>query len=223
MKVPFKLITLVLFFAFCMTLMSQEERHFGSGFNFVNAVGLETPTILKINGNPYRPFGYKQGAITQGGILYEGNYIASVENSGAKLATLTFTVDRKSSPILLSYIKEVKDGDGVDKNELRLVLLPNRPKARGSTFWAMVASEETGVSVIANEQKIDLPPLVMVPLADSGGLTLKIPQTGHPEFSRSFHPDAPGNFLIVIFPTPLGVKISFLMDEVMVVQRGKDE
>lgn len=223
MKTPFKFLIPAIVLGLSIAVKAQDEKPFASGFNFVNAIGLDSPTMLKINGNAYRPTGYKHGAITQGGMLYEGDYIAAVENGELKPATLKFVVDRNSSPILISYIKEETSDSGVKKRELRLIRLPNRPKSTQTAFWAIMVDEEKSVTVQANNQAIVLPPMKVVKLGDSGRMEIKLPEADQSFLTRKFSPDVPGNYILFFYPTETGVKFSFLLDEVMVVQREKDE
>lgn len=101
----------------------------------VNAVNLESPTYISINGNKFRrgepiPAGQASGALT----LPPGSYTLKVENESAekkqRIATVELLPNSTNGVVFFAEVevKEDQDGNPVEKHRLNHTLLTGKDK-----------------------------------------------------------------------------------------------
>lgn len=209
------------------TALSQEKPRNACGFSFVNAVSLDTPTMLKLNADAYRPRGYKAGAITDGGMLYEGDYQLTVENADLDPVTLPISVKPGASPVYVAYLSPKILADGTEKLTLALAVLPNQKKpTNGRAFYGFYAAPNGSANIVVDGSPVSLPALKMVLLSEKARMSIGVgagPEADKASRDRILSPEDSGNFVTVVYPAKEGLGFSTVKDQVIVESRMGNE
>ena len=184
-------------------LVHQESTGQGTAvaLGFVNAVGLETKTDVKVDGSSLKPAGFNQGSFVEGFGLPEGKHHFSFLNGTCDAVAQDIDVKPGPSPLYVLYAvplknpdgTAVKNPDGTVKNKLKLITIPPQTRSRGCQFFGFYASESPATTFRANDSNIPIKGLQLIPLGQ-GRLTV---QTGVQPVR--YQPIDSGNYVLVVF------------------------
>jgi hypothetical protein len=162
---------------------------------FVNAVGLETKTDLRVDGKSVKPSGFPQGNYIESFGLPAGRHTFSCTNGDAVSTEDSVELKGSPAPLYVLYKVDVPQSDGKIRHLLRLTGIPGQPPTAGSRrFFGFYASGKPSASLVINGQRMSIPQLKAVRL-EGGELTVGIDGTDPVHYGVS----ESGNFALILF------------------------
>ncbi len=196
---------------FVWPLQAQEQM---GGLSFVNAVGLPTPTIIKVNGTPVWEDGFDPGrtSLTLG--YSKGDVSITATNGEITSQPTPVMVSPTGSKIVVAFLKrEMKEGEL--KKEIAFAGVPNIPASSTTQFRVIAVGIEQPLAVELNGTPIELKPQQPSKIIKAGSLTVS---RGGEEIAKK-SPSEPGHFLLVLYPDENGKLVSTaILDEMVVLE-----
>ena len=171
----------------------------GALVSFVNAVPLETNTILSIDKGRLLKDGFAAGQAT-GGLSFEaGSHTIRVANGDCKPAFLNLQLEPNASATVIAYVVETDAPNGRITRKLRLLVRDNHPTATTKALSAIYAGRKPLMSVIINGQCQTLEPVHELRLA-SGKPIVQVTYGNQPIVD--YDPQEAGSYLIILYDKP---------------------
>lgn len=168
----------------------QEESAY---LGFMNAVGLDTRTDVKYDGNSLKPAGFTQGNYIESFGLPVGRHQFVFTNSDC--IPFNQAIDVISPAPLHILYKVVVLQNGKPKNALKLTTIPGQPPAHSSyRFFVFYASDRPSATLKINNSTLAVPSMRLVPLE---GKSFTV-DSGAKEPMR-YETTRPGNYVLVLF------------------------
>lgn len=191
----------------------QAQNQMG-GISFVNAVGLSTPTIIKVNGTPIWEDGFDSGrtSLTLG--YPKGNVSITATNGEISSQPTSVMVSPAGSKIVVAFIKREVKEEKISE-EIAFAAAPNIPDSPKTQFRVMAVGVDQPMMVELNGAPIELKPQQPSKIIDAGSITI----TREGEEIAKKSPSEPGHFLLILYPDDKG-KIVFtsIFDEMVVLE-----
>lgn len=199
---------LVCLFLFSALLNAQEK--IPGPFAFINAVDSEKPTFLYLNGEIYKPRGYKSGQMTYGARTWAGKKSVKVENEELGTDTISIDILPNNSPIVIAYAVESLMEDGKEKREIKLKAIPNESNKK--VFSGLFASNSGNATLVVNGQKYLLEPFKLTTTTSNSTIVF------HPEKTNSepikIIPDTPNHRIAIVYKLKDGIKKAVPFEDV---------
>lgn len=194
-----------------VSLHAQDQI---GGLSFVNAVGLPTPTIIKVNGTPIWENGFDSGrtSLTLG--YPKGTVSITATNGEISSRPAPVTVSPAGSTIVVAFLKrELKEGEMTE--EIEFAAAPNLPASPVTRFRVMAVGIDEPLMVELNGAPVELRPQEPSAVIEAGSLTVK---RGGEEIAKK-SPSEPGHFLLFLYRDEKGKLVSTsILDEMVVLE-----
>ncbi len=168
---------------------------------FVNAVPLETPTEILVNGTSIKPTGFETGRVTSFIAIPGSSTEIKGRNGDITQKPLIITPSPAGSSIIVVYLVEIPKRDGETSKELRVTSVSSSANSQGFNQRVMLVGREAPASFLINGQSVSLTPGVPSKPISSGDVQV---QTSSGEAVGASSSGEAGNFLVVVFPNLKG-------------------
>jgi len=186
--------TVALFLALLLDCSAQENQ---GALAFVNAVALEKPTEILVNGTSIKPGGFESGQVTSFIAVPSSVIEVRAKNGDIQAKSLSATPSPTASMILVVFLSETSGTQADMKRELRAISIPSASASSGFRQRILLVGQEKPAVFLANGEQITLTPGIPSVGVESGDVKIEI--EGGQLVGSSSSPE-PGNFLIVVFP-----------------------
>ena len=194
MRFPIKIYdVLIIFFCFVHTSSAQQKQ---GALAFVNAVGLEKPTQILVNGASIRPDGFSAGGVTSFIALPSDSFTLTCKNDNIPCKPLTVAPSPSGSVILVVFESEITGANGEKKQELQALSVPSMRESKGFNQRVLLVGPKSPETFIVNGNQLPLSPGKVSDPINSSDVHIET-QSG--EHIGDFSSAEPGNFLIVLF------------------------
>ena len=212
----FELATYAIFLVFASPHHIAAQTSQAGFFSIVNAVSLQTNTVVSVDGKSLRPDGLKPGKVTGGLGFPAGSHRVDATNSDCKPSSLSLQLSPSASPLLIIYSLESRNTSGQIAHELRLFSRPNSPPSNRKALFAIYAGQSASRVISFNGQPMTLQPLREVSLANTS--SVEVAENG--QSIGRFAAEEAGNYVVVLFdkgPSLSGI----LAEDIIFKQAGQ--
>lgn len=216
MKYLFSFLTIASALALSIPHVAAQDKQ--GAVAFVNAVALENPTEILVNGTSIKPSGFERGRMTSFIAIPATSTEVKAKNGNVPSKALVTTPSPTGSSIFVVYLQETINTEGEKRQELRALAVPSLTHKSGFSQRVLLVGQESPASFLVNGQSLNLTPGVASKGIESGEVKIETPSGQLVGVSSS---NEAGNFLVVIFPDLNGgYSFTAIRDHLIVFDSG---